>query len=84
MAKLEKKELDTRSFVEICAALTQHEWATLRTKLLISLQKTDQTLNNWRSGRTYPNGLAERREVANVVSRVLGIRTNHQNLFKVD
>lgn len=83
MANLAKKELDTRTFPEICSTLTQFEWLELKFKLLTALGKTEQTLLNWKSGKTYPNNLIERKEVSNIVNKFLDIRTNHLTLFRV-
>lgn len=83
MANLAKKELDTRTFPEICASLTHMEWLELKNRLFTRLGKTEQTLLNWKSGKTYPAVLIERREVANIVNNLLGIKTNHLTLFRV-
>lgn len=83
MANIAKKELDTRTFPQICLHLTRSEWFDLKQKLYTSMGKTEQTLNNWKCGRTYPGTLTERKEVSNIVNRVLGIRTTHLTLFGV-
>lgn len=46
--------------------------------------KTEQTVYNWRDGKTAPMSLIERKAVAEIVSRVLGIKTNHRMLFPID
>lgn len=81
MANLVKKELDTRTFPQICSQLTQFEWLELRNRLFSALGKTEQTLLNWRSGKTYPNTLIERKEVSRIVNAFLGTNTNHLTLF---
>lgn len=81
MANIVKKEIDTRTFAEICATLTQPAWLELRGRLFTKLGRTEQTLLNWRSGKTYPNSNLERREVSNIVNRFLGINTTHLTLF---
>lgn len=83
MAKLEKKELDTRTFPEICKSITQNEWLEIRNKMFIKLCKTEQTFLNWKKGKTYPPSIIERKAVSEIVNQVLGIRTIHNTLFIV-
>lgn len=83
MANIAKKELDTRTFPQICLHLTSSEWFEIKTTLSTATGKTEQTLNNWRSGRTYPGTLSERRDVSKIVNRVLGIKTTPLTLFGV-
>lgn len=81
MANIVKKEIDTRTFAEICATLSQLEWLELKDRIHNKLGKSYQTYLNWRSGKTYPFSQSERREVSAVVNKFLGINTNPFNLF---
>lgn len=83
MANIAKKELDTRTFPEICASLSQVEWLELKRRILTRLMKTEQTCTNWKNGKTYPATLAERKEVSSIVNSFLGTNTNHVTLFKL-
>mgnify|MGYP003289822161 CR=1 FL=1 len=83
MANLAKKALDTRTFPEICKSITQTQWLEIRNRMWLKLGKTEQTLLNWRWGKTYPLSLIERKAVADIVNQVLGIRTQHNTLFIV-
>ena len=83
MANLVKKELDTRTFPEICKSLTQNQWLELRNRVWLKLGKTEQTLLNWRWGKTYPLSLIERKTISEIVNQVLKIRTQHNTLFIV-
>ena len=83
MANIVKKELDTRTFPEICKACTQTEWLEIRNKIFLKLCKTEQTCLNWRRGKTSPPSLIERKAVAEIVNQVLGVRTFHNTLFIV-
>lgn len=83
MANLVKKELDTRTFPVICSSLSDVEWLELKRRLLTTLMKTEQTILNWRNGKTYPSNLTERKEVSSIVNKFLNIRTNHVTLFNL-
>lgn len=83
MANLEKKPLDTRTFPEICKSLTQNQWLEIRNKMFLKLGKTEQTLLNWRWGKTYPLSLVERKTISDIVNQALGIKTQHNTLFIV-
>lgn len=83
MAKLAKKELDTRTFPEICKSITATEWIEIRNRMFVKLCKTEQTFLNWRNGKTYPLSIIERKAVAEIVNKVLGIKTQHNTLFIV-
>ena len=83
MANLVKKPLDTRTFPEICRSLTQNQWLEIRNKMFLKLGKTEQTLLNWRWGKTYPLSLVERKTISEIVNQVLGIKTQHNTLFIV-
>ena len=83
MANLVKKVLDTRTFPEICKSLTQNQWLEIRNRMFLKLGKTEQTLLNWRWGKTYPLSLIERKTISEIVNSVLGIKTQHNTLFIV-
>ena len=83
MANVAKKPLDTRTFPEICKGLTQNQWLELRNRMWLKLGKTEQTLLNWRWGKTYPLSLVERKMISEIVNQVLGIKTQHNTLFIV-
>lgn len=83
MANLTKKVLDTRTFPEICKSLTQNQWLEIRNRMFLKLGKTEQTLLNWRWGKTYPLSLIERKTISEIVNSVLGIKTQHNTLFIV-
>lgn len=83
MANLVKKPLDTRTFPEICRSLTQNQWLEIRNKMFLKLGKTEQTLLNWRWGKTYPLSLVERKTISEIVNQVLNIKTQHNTLFIV-
>lgn len=80
MANIVKKELDTRTFPEICSGLSNAEWLAVRDRCVIQTGKTEAAVYYWREGKK-PVSLMERKAVAEIVSRVLGIKTNHRMLF---
>lgn len=82
MANLAKKDLDTRTFVEICSALSQTEWLDLKYDIMTKLRKTEQTVLNWRNGKTIPATQSERRDISKIVSSALSIRTTPSILFR--
>ena len=81
MAKLEKNLLDTRSFPDICRALTDREWIELSRKIMTRAGVTRQTALNWKAGTTYPLSPIVRAEIAKIVNRYLKIKTHPQTLF---
>lgn len=80
MANIVKKELDTRTFPQICATLSKSEWEEIRNKCVTKTGKTESAVYYWREGKR-PLSLMERKEVSDIVNRVLGINTNHRTLF---
>ena len=80
MANIVKKELDTRTFPEICASLSNAEWLAIRDRCVIQTGKSESAVNYWREGKQ-PVSLMERKAVSEIVNRVLGIKTNHRTLF---
>lgn len=81
MAKLTKKELDTRTFPQICSGLSNAEWLAVRDRIVLNTGKSEAAVYYWKDGKTAPASLLERKTVAEIVSRVLGISTNHRMLF---
>jgi hypothetical protein len=80
MANIVKKELDTRTFPEICSSLSNAEWLAIRDRCVIQTGKTESAVYYWREGKQ-PVSLMERKAVSEIVNRVLGIKTNHRTLF---
>lgn len=80
MANIVKKELDTRTFPEICASLSNAEWLAIRDRCVLQTGKTESAVYYWREGKQ-PVSLMERKAVSEIVNRVLGIKTNHRTLF---
>jgi hypothetical protein len=80
MANIVKKDLDTRTFPEICASLSKSEWQEIRTSCVMKTGKTESAVYYWREGKQ-PVSLMERRAVSDIVNRVLGIKTTHRTLF---
>lgn len=83
MANIEKKDLDTRTFPEICASLSDSQWLTIRDSIKAKTEKTDQAIYKWRDGKCIPMSIQERKVVSEIVNRVLDIRTNFVTLFRV-
>lgn len=81
MAKLEKNLLDTRSFPDICHALTDREWIELSRKILTRTAVTRQTVLNWKAGKAFPPSPIVRAEIAKIVNRFLQTKTHPQTLF---
>lgn len=84
MANITKISLDTRTFPQICAGLSSAEWLAIRDRIVLQTGKAEATIYYWRDGKTSPASLIERKAVAEIVSRLLGIRTNHRMLFPID
>ena len=80
MANIVKKELDTRTFPEICSSLSNAEWLAIRDRCVIQTGKTESAVYYCREGKQ-PVSLMERKAVSEIVNRVLGIKTNHRTLF---
>lgn len=81
MANIVKKELDPRTFPQICAAITQGEWLAIRDRIILQTEKTDVAVWKWAQGKCVPQSLQERRLISEIVNRVLNIRTTHRTLF---
>ena len=80
MANIAKKELDTRTFPQICDSLSSAEWLAIRDRCVLQTGKTESTVYYWREGKQ-PASLMERKAVSEIVNRILGIKTNHRTLF---
>lgn len=84
MANIAKKTVDTRSFPQICSAISSAEWLAIRDRIVLATGKTEAAVYYWREGKTIPMSLVERKEVAEIVGRVLKIKTNYRTLFPVE
>ena len=80
MANIVKKELDTRTFPQICDSLSKAEWQEIRTNCIAKTGKSESAVYYWREGKQ-PVSLMERKAVSDIINRVLGIRTHHRTLF---
>ena len=81
MANIVKNDVDTRSFPEICSHISNAEWLAIRDRIIEQTEKSTSAVYYWREGKTFPTSLAERKIVAEIVSRVLKIKTNFRVLF---
>lgn len=81
MTNIAKKDLDTRTFPQICSGLSKAEWLAVRDRIIMETGKTDVCVYKWGYGQTVPMSLIERKTIASIVSRVLGIKTHHSMLF---
>ena len=81
MANIEKKDVDTRTFPEICASISNAEWLAIRDRIIEQTRKSTSAIYYWRDGKTVPTSFQEKKVVAEVVSRVLKIKTHYRVLF---
>ena len=81
MANIVKKELDTRTFPEICKSISQGEWLAIRDRIMEKTMKTDVAVFKWGKGQCQPQSIQERKIISEVVNRVLGIKTSYRTLF---
>ena len=81
MANIMKNCIDTRTFPAICSTLTDLQWLELKRLLMTRLVKTEQTVLNWKNGKTYPGDHTVRKEVCSILNRFLNIKTSHLTLF---
>lgn len=84
MANIVKKDVDTRSFREICSSISNAEWLAIRDRIVDQLEKSVSAIYYWREGKTIPTSLADRKTVAEIVSRVLKIKTHYRVLFPIE
>ena len=82
MANLVKKDYDTRTFSEICSALNQTDWLDLKFDIMTKLRKTEQTVLNWKHGKTLPATQSERKDIARIIGAFLDIKTTPSILFR--
>lgn len=83
MANLAKKDLDTRTFPQICSGMSSSEWILIRDRIIEKTEKTEQAVYKWRDGKCIPMSIPERKAISEIVNRVLGIRTSHITLFRL-
>lgn len=83
MANLAKKDLDTRTFPQICSSISGSEWLLLRDRIIEKTEKSEQAVYKWKDGKCIPMSIPERKQIAEIVNRVLGIRTSHITLFRL-
>lgn len=82
MANLAKNQLDTRTFAQICAGLSSSEWILIRDRIVEKTEKTEQAVYKWKDGKCIPMSIPERKAIAEIINRVLKIRTTHLTLFR--
>lgn len=83
MANLVKNQLDTRTFPEICSAISNSEWILIRDRIIEKTEKTEQAVYKWKDGKCIPMSIPERKAIAEIVNRILKIRTSHLTLFRL-
>lgn len=83
MANLAKKAHDARTFTEICSALDQTDWLDLKFEIMTKLRKTEQTVLNWKNGKTIPATHSEREDISAIVGKFLDIKTTSSTLFRL-
>ena len=80
--KVAATQADTRTFPEIWKGLTRLQKETLRYALIKNkVCTTRQSVNNWANDRKRPSLPLVRKEVARVVSSVIGSRVFGDTLF---
>ena len=82
MANLAKKDYDTRTFREICSTLSQEQWLDLKFDIMTKLRKTEQTVLNWKNGKTIPATQSERESITKLMGTFLSIKTTPSILFR--
>lgn len=82
MANLVKKDYDTRTFPEICSSLAEQQWLDLKYDIMSKLRKTEQTVLNWKHGKTMPAAHSERKDIAKIIGSLLDIKTTPSILFR--
>ena len=81
MANIAKKELDPRTFPEICKSISQGEWLAIKDRIMMQTGKTEVAVWKWGQGLCQPQSLQERRLISKIVNQVLPIHTNYRTLF---
>lgn len=81
MANLENNSVDTRTFVQICAALTKRQWVELQGELAQKLKRSMQCIYNWKRGVRIPSSASERVKISDHINKKFNIFTRHWTLF---
>ena len=81
MANIVKNDVDARSFSQICSDISNAEWLAIRDRIVDATEKSTSAVYYWREGKTFPTSLVERKTVAEIVGRVLKIKTHYKVLF---
>ena len=81
MANIVKNGVDARSFKQICSDISNAEWLAIRDRIVDATEKSTSAVYYWREGKTFPTSLVERKTVAEIVGRVLKIKTHYKVLF---
>lgn len=79
MQRNDKKTIDTRTFPEIWAELTDGEQSLLKDKLIDECRTTAKSVWAWRSGKQVPM-FPNQRTIATVLAR-MGYKTTTRTLF---
>ena len=80
MANIVKNDVDTRTFPQICSSISNAEWLAIRDRIVDETEKSVSAIYYWREGKI-PGSLTEKKKVAEIVSRVLKIKTHYRVLF---
>lgn len=80
MANIVKNDVDTRTFPQICSSISNAEWLAIRDKIVNETEKSVSAIYYWREGKI-PGSLTEKKKVAEIVGRVLKIKTHYRVLF---
>lgn len=80
MANIVKNGLDTRTFPQICASISNAEWLAIRDRIALETEKSTSAIYYWKDGKI-PGSLTEKKKVAEIVSRLLKIKTHYRVLF---
>ena len=81
MANIVKNDVDTRTFPEICKSINKAEWLAIRDRIAEQTRRSTSAIYYWRDGSKIPQSFQERKAVAEVVGRVLKIKTHYRILF---
>lgn len=83
MANIVKNDVDTRTFPQICSSISNAEWLAVRDRIVEETEKSVSAIYYWKDGKM-PGSLTEKKKVAEIVSRVLKIRTHYRVLFPTE
>lgn len=84
MANIAKKDLDTRTFSQICSGISNAEWLAIRDRIVLQTGKSESAVYYWREGKAMPMSIPERKIIAEIVSRVLNIKCSFVTLFPAE